>query len=84
MSSLSNRKHNMSSATKRRNREILARRDGNHCHWCGRAFGDNLLATIDHLHPRSQGGRNALWNLVLACRACNEKRADTPAAELAR
>ncbi len=36
-------------------------------------------ATLDHIVPRSQGGRNELENLVLACHWCNGFRADRPA-----
>lgn len=69
--------HNMNSRERARRREILAERDGNHCHWCGHPFGPEDLRTLDHVVPRSQRGRNALWNLVLACKPCNEQRADT-------
>jgi len=33
--------------------------------------------TIDHYHPRSLGGTNHLSNLVLACQACNARKADS-------
>lgn len=71
------RRHSMSTKTKRRNRQLLAQRDGNHCHWCHQPFGGDETPTIDHVTPRSKGGRDALWNLVLACAPCNWARADT-------
>lgn len=36
-------------------------------------------ATLDHIVPRSRGGRNELENLVLACHWCNHFRGDVPA-----
>jgi 5-methylcytosine-specific restriction endonuclease McrA len=32
------------------------------------------LATLDHVIPRSRGGRTVAENLVLACHACNNAR----------
>lgn len=40
-------------------------------------LGD-ALATAEHIIPKSQGGTNALANIVCACRACNSKRGDDP------
>jgi 5-methylcytosine-specific restriction endonuclease McrA len=31
-------------------------------------------ATLDHIVPLSAGGSNGVRNLVLACRACNERK----------
>ncbi len=56
----------------------LAKRDGWGCHWCGIQLyvngGRMDKATVDHLTPRSVGGRNELRNLVLACPICNGSR----------
>jgi len=35
---------------------------------------DEKTATWEHIHPRSMGGSNAVANLALACRECNEGR----------
>jgi hypothetical protein len=43
-----------------------------YCHSPERSSSD--LFTIDHLVPRSLGGSDALSNLALACRRCNERR----------
>lgn len=70
-------------------RKALTRRDGHTCVWCGRemyAFKNNRNhrrrhpagITIEHLHPRSQGGSDQLNNLALACRGCNELRGNLP------
>ena len=34
--------------------------------------------TVDHRVPRSQGGGDALSNLVFACYACNQRKRDRP------
>jgi len=45
-------------------------RDGGQCHLCGFLQPIKQL-TLDHILPRSQGGRAVLDNLKLACRDCN-------------
>jgi 5-methylcytosine-specific restriction endonuclease McrA len=57
-----------------------ANRDrGTHCFYCGVAFRPEVIGldrTVDHRLPRAKGGTNALVNMVFACRACNERKAD--------
>jgi 5-methylcytosine-specific restriction endonuclease McrA len=56
-------------------RANIFRRDGNRCQYCGST--QNL--TIDHVVPRSQGGKDTWTNLVTACHDCNtEKGSRTP------
>ena len=55
----------------RKYRRLVTERDGNECLWCG-----NAADTLDHLVPRSKGGRYRPENLILACRACNGERED--------
>lgn len=57
-------------------RGVLAR-DGHRCAYCG-AAGAN---TIDHVLPRSRGGASSWTNLVAACMACNQDKADRTPAE---
>ena len=54
------------------------------CFYCGVAFGgDGTTArTIDHRLPRSRGGSDRLVNLVFACRACNDRKADGAEADV--
>jgi len=52
----------------------LRMRDGNYCQHCRKPFGKPLPSTIDHIHPWSMGGTNALSNLQLLCYPCNKKR----------
>jgi 5-methylcytosine-specific restriction endonuclease McrA len=51
---------------------------GTHCFYCGTAFeGEGRRArTVDHRLARSAGGSERLANLVFACRACNQRKAD--------
>ncbi len=50
-------------------------RDGHRCAYCGRR-----ATTIDHVVPRSQGGRDTWLNTVAACAEDNHRKADrTPA-----
>lgn len=51
-------------------RHNVFKRDGNRCVYCGSR--DNL--TIDHVKPKSQGGRDSWDNLVAACQRCNAKK----------
>tara|TARA_Y100001937_G_scaffold123596_1_gene186716 strand:- start:687 stop:1226 length:540 start_codon:yes stop_codon:yes gene_type:complete len=55
-------------------REIITR-DDNTCQYCGKEFPSNKL-TLDHLIPKSKGGKNTWENLVTACKKCNQKKGD--------
>ena len=47
---------------------------GTHCAYCTGECSNDL--TLDHVVPRSKGGRNTVANLVVACRICNELKGD--------
>jgi 5-methylcytosine-specific restriction endonuclease McrA len=53
---------------------ILAR-DRHRCQYCGMKGGPFEL-TIDHIIPRSRGGRTAAENLCAACFTCNQRKGD--------
>lgn len=54
-------------------RRNLWKRDGYRCQYCGeKPHYDDL--TIDHVVPRSKGGRTTFDNTVLACVDCNKKK----------
>ncbi|RMD78056.1 MAG: HNH endonuclease [Lentisphaerae bacterium] len=54
-------------------------RDKNRCQYCGRKFSSQDL-TLDHIIPRSRGGRMTWENIVLCCIECNRRKgARTPA-----
>ncbi len=55
------------------NRRNIYARDGNHCQYCGRRFPTSELS-LDHVTPRSQGGRSSWENVVCACLNCNIKK----------
>ena len=53
----------------------LWKRDNHVCQYCGcRPAPDEI--TIDHVLPRSRGGKSVFTNAVLACISCNKKKAD--------
>lgn len=54
------------------NRQRIYRRDGNKCVYCG----TSKQLTIDHVIPKSKGGRNTWENLVTCCTKCNLKKGD--------
>lgn len=59
-------------------RRTLYKRDHHTCSYCGRQPGTSEL-TLDHVLPRSQGGKTTWENVVLACTECNfRKAARTP------
>ena len=53
-------------------RQNIFKRDGHQCVYCGTR--DNL--TLDHVTPRSRGGRDSWHNLVTACQRCNTEKGD--------
>lgn len=40
-------------------------------------FGDDVLMTVDHLYPKSRGGKSSVSNYRPMCRVHNELKADT-------
>jgi 5-methylcytosine-specific restriction endonuclease McrA len=61
-------------------RRNIYKRDHYTCQYCGVQPGTEEL-TIDHVVPRSRGGRSTWENCVLACVACNGAKADRTPAE---
>jgi 5-methylcytosine-specific restriction endonuclease McrA len=60
-------------------RRNLLLRDAYQCQYCGRRPGMRDL-NVDHVLPRSRGGRDTWDNLVISCRPCNlQKGKQTPA-----
>lgn len=56
-------------------RRNLFKRDHSTCQYCGAQPGPQEL-TIDHVLPRSKGGYSTWENCVLACVACNTRKAN--------
>jgi 5-methylcytosine-specific restriction endonuclease McrA len=56
-------------------RRNLFKRDRYTCQYCGDQPGPESL-TIDHVLPKSRGGKSEWSNCVLACLGCNAKKAD--------
>jgi 5-methylcytosine-specific restriction endonuclease McrA len=56
-------------------RRNVFNRDRFACQYCGGQPGSEEL-TIDHVVPRAQGGQSTWTNCVLACVACNHRKAD--------
>ncbi|MFJ3958976.1 HNH endonuclease [Arthrobacter sp. NPDC090010] len=58
-------------------RRGVLRRDGHRCGYCGKA-----AHTIDHVLPRSRGGKDSWENLVACCLKCNNTKGDHTPAEM--
>ncbi|HEX2104006.1 MAG TPA: HNH endonuclease, partial [Solirubrobacteraceae bacterium] len=58
-------------------------RDGGRCVWCSTVSWEPDR-TLEHVLPRSRGGRSGEHNLLPACRACNKARRSQGAAAYAR
>ncbi len=56
-------------------RRNILQRDAYLCMYCNRLcnFGE---ASLDHVIPRSKGGKSDWDNLVTACKKCNHRKAD--------
>ena len=54
------------------NRQRILKRDNHSCVYCG----NKRDLTIDHLIPKSKGGKNTWDNLVTCCISCNSKKGD--------
>jgi 5-methylcytosine-specific restriction endonuclease McrA len=55
------------------NRRNIFARDGNQCQFCGKRFPTSELS-LDHVIPRSQGGKTTWENIVCACVDCNVRK----------
>ena len=55
---------------KRQWRKDIKEQWNNRCVYCGST--DNL--TIDHIRPKTKGGRDEAKNLVPACQSCNHQK----------
>jgi len=51
-------------------------RDGHRCGYCR-----GPATTVDHILPRSRGGKNSWTNTVAACGGCNQRKGDRTPAE---
>jgi len=58
-------------------RHNIFKRDRNRCVYCNSK--ENL--TIDHVVPKSLGGKDSWENLVTACQKCNAKKSNLPLEE---
>ncbi len=58
------------------NKKNILKRDAHTCQYCGRNGGERM--TIDHVIPKSLGGRTVWENVVSACRTCNLKKGNKP------
>jgi 5-methylcytosine-specific restriction endonuclease McrA len=56
-------------------RKNILLRDRNTCQFCGTALPAAEL-TLDHVLPRSRGGRSSWENLVACCYSCNNNKGD--------
>lgn len=56
-------------------KRFLYQRDEHTCQYCGVQPGRAQL-TIDHVIPRSRGGRSTWTNCALACERCNGRKGD--------
>jgi len=55
------------------NRRNIYARDGNSCQYCGRRFPTTELS-LDHVVPKSLGGKTTWENIVCACLKCNIRK----------
>jgi len=61
--------------TRALSRKNILLRDRNTCQFCVRVFSASEL-TLDHVVPRSRGGRSSWENLVACCYQCNNRKGD--------
>ena len=57
------------------NRQNVLYRDSFTCQYCNIKFRPVEL-TLDHVHPKSKGGKSSWENIVAACAPCNNKKSD--------
>ncbi len=55
------------------NRRNIYARDGNRCQYCGKKMPTTELS-LDHVVPKSQGGKSTWDNIVCCCVKCNVRK----------
>lgn len=67
------------------NKRAVFVRDEYKCQYCGKKLKPSgpqeTKATLDHVFPRSRGGKNTWENTVCACFECNGKKGDRTPSE---
>lgn len=58
----------------------VLKRDDHQCQYCGCRPPKNSL-TIDHILPKSRGGKNSWLNTVAACKSCNTQKGNKTPSE---
>ncbi len=53
-------------------RQNVFKRDNFNCQYCG----TSRELTLDHVVPKSKGGRSSWENLITACKRCNARKGD--------
>ncbi|MEL7146232.1 MAG: HNH endonuclease [Bacteroidota bacterium] len=53
-------------------RQNIFKRDNHECQYCG----SKKELTLDHVTPKSKGGKSTWTNLVTACQKCNARKGD--------
>ena len=66
--------------TRALSRKNILVRDRHTCQYCGSSHSASDL-TLDHVVPRSRGGKSTWENLVSCCRRCNNRKGDRLPAE---
>ena len=61
--------------TRALSRKNILLRDRYTCQYCGTVSSASEL-TLDHVTPRSRGGKSSWENLVTSCRRCNNHKGD--------
>ena len=51
-------------------------RDNQTCQFCGTYIPDVNDCTVDHVTPKSKGGKSTFENCVTACKSCNHRKGD--------
>jgi hypothetical protein len=59
-------------------REYLLEKWDRKCAYCD---AENVPLEIDHIHPRSKGGSDRVSNFIIACRSCNQRKANRDVAK---
>jgi 5-methylcytosine-specific restriction endonuclease McrA len=68
------REYQKPKSTMRMSKRNIFLRDEYVCQYCGVAVKEDL-ATLDHVHPVSLGGKTTWENSTTACKPCNYKKA---------